>query len=756
MRNSFKLFFAFAAIAAVASCDKPIDDPKPVDPVIDYGNFKFSSVFTPRDSKTEWNENEQIAISWIKEDNTVGTATAKASAAGSSAEFTASVDSTGYYYAFYPANAEASLTAEDMFSITVPASQGGYLTRTGLCIAKTEEGKAGLTFQSVLPVVKLKVERDDVTSVYLRGVKGEALAGKVEAKLENGKFIFGAPSQTVGEIEITVDGSGTYYAALLPDISYAEGLMVRYGKSGEYLPAVVVKPGEIAADAIADFGKTDPVTTLEINSEADLKLFRDMVWTESTLSEGKAVYDSISVVGHGWLSNGVTFKFGNGTFDLAGADAGDNQAVDMEYWYYGDTYKSPVVVRIEGNGADNTIFTGNANESRTSGHGIFKAQDCCNLYLKKVALKNTYRAGTNKGGALMVASKTLCKAEVEDCLFENNNVPEDGGGAIGLVDGPVLVVRNSHFKNNSAKNGGVLYGTGVSDITIDNCVFDANSGTGTNGPSVAIFWGNAVARFNGCLFKDNRASDRAVVNSQGTSVVFLNACTFEKNSNTQASKYASAIHAGGNFIGINNCTFYQNNIKDGSAPQNNSECISANANMLISNSTFYEYFQANRGVIAGLAAGKSAGIFNNIILNSYSGCAFYFSSAGYMVNSYGHNIYRNVTDYRSGSAKVGIPAATGDVTGVAANILSNASYDEVNHLYKWAGTLTSGEIIPATAAEFESFVKAVEFQLTNTQLAGRKAGDVFWEWLTSIKAADIDQTGAKRGSNWWPGSYQFN
>lgn len=755
MRYSSKFFIMVAVLAAAAACDKS-DDPAPVDPVIDYGKFKFSSVFTPRDSKTGWNESEQIAISWIKEDNTIGSAIAKASAAGSSAEFTASVDSTGYYYAFYPASDNVELTAEDMFSVTVPASQGGYLTRTGLSIAKTEKNKSELVFESVLPTVKFKVVRDDVTSVYLRGVKGEPLAGKVQLKLENGKYIFGSATDTTGEIEVTVDGAGTYYAAILPDVAFKDGLMIRYGRSGEYLPAVVVKPEKLAADIIADFGAINPVTTVEINSEADLELFRTMTWTESTISEGKAVYDSVSVVGQGWLSNGVTFKFGNGTFDLAGADAAEGDAIDMEYWYYGDTYKSPVVIRIEGNGTDNTVFTGNVNDAVTSGHGILKVQDYCNLYLKNLALKDTRRPGNQKGGALMVASKTMCKAEIDGCLFENNNVPEDGGGAIGLVDGPTLVVRNSVFRNNTAKNGGVLYGTITSDITIDDCVFEANKGTGTNGPSVAMFWGEAFARFNNCLFKDNRASDRAVVNSQGNSVVLFNACTFERNSNTQAGKYASALHAGGNFMGINNCTFYQNNVKDGTAPQNNSESLSANADMLITNSTFYEYFQANRGVIAGLAAGKSAGIFNNIILNTYSGCAFYFSSGGYMINSCGHNIYRNVTDYRTGSAKIGLPAEVGDIPGVAANILSNASYDEVNHIYKWAGTLISGELVPATPAEFESAVKSYQTVLTNRQLDGKKAGDIFWEWLVSIKATDVDQTGAKRGSSWWPGSYQFN
>lgn len=750
-----KLIVALAvSTAALASCQKPGPDPVPP---VDYDKFKFTSTCPERDNKTEWNESEQIAVLWQKADKSEGRSTASASAAGKKAEFIASVDSTNMYYAVYPATATVSLTDSAAFAVTVPASQGGYLSRTGVMVAATDAKSAEFAFSSVVPVLKFTVDRDDVTGVSLRGYNGEPLAGSFAVLMRDGNLVYGQPSSTSDEIEVSVDGVGVYYVAVLPGLDLKDGLMLRYSKSGEYLPAMLVKDAAgFEVSQVSNLGTVTAVTEITVDSPAAVETFREMLYVHSTKSEdGTYVYDEQEVIRKCWLANGVTFKFPKGTYDLLGADAEDGDCIDMEYWHYGDRYKSPVKVKVEGAGVGETIFTGNADEAGTKGHGMFKVQDYAQLSLKDVTMRDCYKPGGTKGGPVMIASKTQCVVNAENCSFEHNVLPDGGGAAIGQADGGVLYAKNCRFADNKAKNGGAIYGTQAVDMTFEDCVFENNVGTGSNGPSVAIFWNNAYAKFNDCLFKGNRAADRAVLNTQQTSVVLLNGCTFENNSNTQESKYASAIHAGGEFVGINNCTFWQNNAKNASnQPQNNSECISANGNMIIANSTFYEYFQANRGVIAGLAAGKTAYIFNDIILNSYSGTAIYFSSAGYSITSYGHNVMRNITDYRSG--KPGINVGTGDVTGAAANVLDGAAYDPEKYVYKWSGSLTTGTLVPATATEFETCVKSYTTELANTSLAGKKAGEAFWNWLVSVDATTTDQLGTNRGSSWWPGSYQFN
>jgi len=753
MKKRTLLFGTLALLTLCISCQKtqnPVEPEKP----IDFGNFKFNSEFSARDSKTEWVKNEKIFIFWDK-----GSTEAAAASDGKTAEFPASIDSAKIYFALYPSTTSVSYDKSTaIVSYTVAEKQGGYITRTGLSYASATLSNPSFKFQSIIPTFKFKVDREDATSVFLRLVSGEAISGKVDISFKGQQPSISAPFNTAFEIEVSVDGSGTYYVATLPGIDISKGVLMRYSKNGEYFPATLVENlGTVSPSEIKDLGAVGNISEIKIANAEDVLKMRDMLHVPSVKVGEKAQYDSLGAINRGWIVNGMTFKIEPGTYYPLGTDAEKGAVIDMEYWYYGDLYDSPVKVAIEGSDPSQCIFSGGVDQDKTKGTGLFKVQDYAGLDLKNLTLCDTYRPGNVKGGAIQISSKTKCSATVENCVFNNNNVLENGGGAIGLVDGGILEVKDSKFTNNTAANGGVIYSTAVSNISFENCEFDSNNGTGTNGPSCVMLWGNAVAKFNKCTFTNNRAVNRAVINSQGTSVLFVNGCSFVNNSNTKDSSYASAIHAYGNFAGINNCTFYQNNTKSDNKPLNNSECISAGTDMIVSNCTFYEYFQANRGVLTGLTKDKNGYLFNNIVLNTYSGTAFYFSSAGYTFKSYGHNIYRNVTDYRTGSYKIGIPTQTGDIPGVAATILENGTFDSTEKVYKWSGNLTSGTLVKAEATEFETCVKAFETALTNSQLAGVQAGDAFWSWITDLGVEAKDQLGNSRGqNNWWPGSYQFN
>jgi len=747
------LLVAFAIAAICVSCEKP-QNPYEKETPIDFGNFKFTSTFTPRDTKTEWNKNEKIFIFWEN-----GSSEAAAIEDGETAQFTAKVDSADYYFALYPSTANISYDNETaIVSYNVASAQGGFISRTGLSYAKATVSNPDFAFQSIIPTFKFTVSREDATSVFFRLVSGEAIAGSVDISFKGQEPVFSAPSNTSSEIEVSVDGSGVYYVAFLPGVDLSKGVLMRYCKNGEYFPATLVEnPGTISPAVVKDLGAIQTNTQISVASQEDVLKMRDILHCPSTKVDDKFIYDSLTVITNGWIANGLTFNIAPGTYFPLGLDAENGALIDMEYWYYGNTYNSPVKVSIIGTDKSQCFLSGGVDADKTKGTGLFKVQDYTGLTLKNLTLCNTFRPGKIKGGAIQISSKTHCSVQVEDCIFDNNNVLEDGGGAIGMVDGGILTVKDSKFTNNTASYGGSVYGTGVADIYFDNCEFSGNSSVGANNaPSCVMLWGNAYARFNNCVFSGNIATNRAVINSQGTSVLFLNACTFEKNNNKNETTYASAVHAGGDFAAINNCTFYQNNIKNSSnAPLNNTECLSANTNLIVSNTTFYEYFQANRTVITGLAAGKKGFLFNNIILNTYSLNVIYFSSAGYDFKSYGHNVYMNVTDYRTG--KPGITAETGDKAGKTKTILENCTYDTTDKVLKWSGNLTDGTLEKASASGFETCVKAFDTALTNTQFAGVKAGDAFWKWITDLGVTNKDQLGTSRGqNNWWPGSYQFN
>jgi len=753
MKKLTILLSAFALAAICVSCEKA-QDPDEKDKPIDFGNFKFTSTFTPRDTKTEWNKDEKILIFWGK-----GSSEAVAVEGGKTAQFSAKVDSADSYCALYPSTANVKYDKETgIVSYNVAAAQGGYISRTGLSYAKATVANPNFTFESIIPTYKFTVTKEDATSVFFRLVSGDAVSGKVDISFKGQNPVFSVPSETSSEIEVSVDGSGAYYVAFLPGVDPTKGILMRYSKNGEYFPATLVEnPGAVAPATVKDLGEVGAVTQIAVSSQADIEKMRDILHCPSTKVEEKYIYDSLQVITKGWIANGLTFNIAPGTYFPLGTSAENGALIDMEYWYYGERYGSPVKVSIIGTDKSQCLLSGGVDTDKTKGTGLFKVQDYSGLTIKNITLCNTFRPGKIKGGAIQISSKTKCSVNIEDCIFDNNNVLEDGGGAIGMVDGGILKVKNSKFTNNTASFGGAIYGTGVSDLSFENCEFSGNTSVGSsNAPSCVIMWGDSYARFNKCLFSGNVASNRAVINSQSKSVLFLNACTFEKNNNKSESTYASAVLAGGNFAAINNCTFFKNNINNTSnAPLNNTECLTASTDLILANTTFYEYFQANRTVITGAIAGKKGFLFNNIILNTYSNNVIYFLSAGYDFKSYGHNVYMNVTDFRTG--KPGIVAGAGDKTGVVKTILANGSYDNTDKVYKWSGSLTEGTLEKASASDFETCVKAFDTALTNSQLSGVKAGDAFWAWITELGVEKKDQLGTSRGTNnWWPGSYQFN
>ncbi|WP_296876590.1 right-handed parallel beta-helix repeat-containing protein, partial [uncultured Methanobrevibacter sp.] len=76
---------------------------------------------------------------------------------------------------------------------------------------------------------------------------------------------------------------------------------------------------------------------------------------------------------------------------------------------------------------------------------------------------------TDEGGAVMFENE----GSVTNCNFTDNTVTGDGG-AIRIGYGIVLICK---FTNNSANNGGAIFGLFVSDVTFDTCILKTDSDT---------------------------------------------------------------------------------------------------------------------------------------------------------------------------------------------------------------------------------------------------------------------------------------
>ena len=133
------------------------------------------------------------------------------------------------------------------------------------------------------------------------------------------------------------------------------------------------------------------------------------------------------------------------------------------------------------------------------------------------------RAGT--GGALLVAS--LSNLDVEQCLFEHNRA-QDLGGVIGVIDQSTARISCSTFNHNAAptSHGGVIY-TSRSTVEI-------------RGSS---FYNNSAVRYGGIMyFVDSTVN------------------IFESNfTNNSANSLGGALYVSRGRTNVYNSTFSQNN-----------------------------------------------------------------------------------------------------------------------------------------------------------------------------------------------------
>jgi len=706
-RMIFLSKLALASVVIVSACSKtetekmnvPVSNLETIEFVISADDVKA----TINEGKCLWEANDEIKVVYMDDTNTQKSVTAVVQTAGASASISASVDIVDYYYAVYPASISAVLDTEGNITIDIPDATDGTLKNAMICVAKTSREDASFTFQHAVSLLSFEINRDDVKSVDIVTKEDCKLSGNVQCSFTDGSFVTGSAERNTHTVSIS--GAGRFYAPIPEGVSVsAMALKMRTSDANESIPAVNVVPA-----VTLTFGRN----ALKNLGQIDNRVITDYYFSTDGSGDGKtsaapasfAVFKSMLAndLYHNFIVDGATLHFLAGTYTF-------DSIVSL-------APKCVTTIALEGDSSSSTIFSGN------SSNNFFSVNTDAVLSIKNLTLKSG-KSATN-------------------------------GGAMTL-NGGKLIAENCEISSNTAASGGAIYATGLSDLYFKNCKFFSNTSTGTaNAPSVIMLWGNAFAKFNSCVFGSNTASNRAVINSQQNSLVFLNACAFNNNKNSAASTYASAIHAAGAGFAINNSTFYQNNGKGtDSKPLTNCECINATANMVITNTTFYEYFQANRGVIAATAAKKGV-LFNDIILNNYSGTVLYFSSANYTFTSKGHNIYRSITDYRTGDYKVGLPTATGDISGVAANILSGASWDSTNRVYTWNGSLTTGTLTMATPSEFETAVKSMT-EVVNNSIVGTSTqlGTAFWNWLVSISATTNDQLGNERGLQWWPGSYQ--
>lgn len=292
-------------------------------------------------------------------------------------------------------------------------------------------------------------------------------------------------------------------------------------------------------------------------------------------------------------------------------------------------------------------------------------------------------------------------------------------------------------------------GSGDSRVNFTNCTFRKCTGTGGQNPVLMVRKG--LAKLNNVVFDDCRADGnggpRGLIRlAQKESRVYLNACTFIKNT-YGGGGFGKLVHLndfGGN-VCLHNVTF----------PGNDSGCgtsgvVNGAGGMLIASSTIVES-NGNPAIRCESDPKSGSRLVNSLIIQEQDKTAIDMSSSGRKLKSLGGNVIVGGINVNSQ-----YEASSNDDTFAnrAAAAALSLKWDSVSRHYLWNGTTT---LTKFTLEQLRAAIKSYSNANTGKLYAGStevydgsKAGEDFLNWLDSINAFDI----YGNSSAVWPGSYR--
>lgn len=144
-----------------------------------------------------------------------------------------------------------------------------------------------------------------------------------------------------------------------------------------------------------------------------------------------------------------------------------------------------------------TITGGNANVSPSSSGGVYAANCVQPVVISDCRIVSN--RGGHGGGIWCFSSSAL----ITSCTFENN-VAFWGGGGISLNECLGARIENCAFQGNAANAGGGLHATS-SDLVVDACLFEGNTGSQAGG---GVWLRSTTCTLQTCRITNNSDGDR--------------------------------------------------------------------------------------------------------------------------------------------------------------------------------------------------------------------------------------------------------
>ena len=596
---------------------------------------------------------------------------------GTDGDIEAEVPEAEAYYAVYPV-CETALDG-DGFSFVLPVEQSGEFAAAGFLTAVATEQDRVFNFANASGLLKFEVKRSGLVRAAIRACDGTPLAGTSDKGIDS--------------VSVTLNGPGTYYAAVLRDADMKAGLAFRFYEEDGALPGVLslsaIKAG---AGELWDLGAPDSriyegdyyITPdgsgdgKSADAPAGPALLHRLLSTR--LSSGL----SADGVAHAWRVSGKTIHL------LPG-----------EYWF---DEESGIVsalakcspVRIEGAG-EVVVTSEGASAFSLGGEASFSFRGI------------TFKGSTTPGNGAAINWSSTGRLQLADCVFEGNTAALSGG-ALYASAGTVDVSGCSFVANKAAAgiaysaagglaSGGAVYAVcpaeavGETLLRMYRCGFSDNE-SGTYGCHLSIYTAsgefNCTAYADACSFKDGYADNGGAAKASGGERYY------GKSIHSDALK-----EAGVSVLAVNNSTvagLRETPAKD--AKYNGMSLVSGeNTVMMALNSTF---FGASNGTIFknlyrnGSESRVDEVYLMNCLLTNMTNTA---SVAKTSINLYSGTPVVKAAFNLFDESKNGY-SGTGDTSGIRYDQIT-WTWNDTDLLYEWS--TTSAVTSYATAAAVEEF-----------------------------------------------------
>lgn len=417
---------------------------------------------------------------------------------GKTATFKATVKAgKALKWAVYPSNIETSL-AGGKFSVTVPKEQDGKFEHASIEVGEIGKDNS-IALKNVCALLKFTVANEGAAKVFIGG-NGAPLNGKASISSE----ILADPytaSKDVPDyqpnVEVTVNGHGTYYAAILP--AKTTGLSMQIYSADNTLLAENISSNVLDAPrkAIKNLGelRSTPFANKRFvtkDGAGDKQgLSWENAWSFQTLIsklQGTALTDHVIFITEGNikpstgtipLKDNTRFKiYGGYPTNLTGVTTTDRDI---------NKHSTAFVGKDRNGDKDNArlfVYNGTATGTETLFDGVgfndtyqwvlekefdVYAGTCLligaskNVYCVNCRFNNNYKVGN---GIMRIGStgSTSANATFERCVFSNNSVT--GEGLIRVYSKGKLTLKDCDFiEANTIPGGAICKASIPTDVT---------------------------------------------------------------------------------------------------------------------------------------------------------------------------------------------------------------------------------------------------------------------------------------------------